>query len=444
MNLATPLLAPLLAAVLAFGAANAPAAPVLAPQPCPPGVAAGTQCLLGRDAQGAFVLTALPKDWNGLLVVHAHGGPELGAPSARRALADLERWAVWTRAGFAWAGSSFRQGGVAVRAAAEDTERARTIFLAEVARPRRTLLHGQSWGAGVAAIAAETFTAPAGGQPPSDAVLLTSGVLGGGSLSYDVRLDLRVVYQALCGNHPRSDEPAYPLWQGLPPDSRLTRAELAARVDECTGLRHPVAERSPEQQRRLKTLLDVTRVPERQLQGHLNWGTWHFQDIVFKRLGGGNPFGNARVRYRGSDDDEALNAKVLRYSAEPAARAAFAADTDPSGRIGVPVLTLHAIDDPVAFVELESSFRDTMARAGAGERLVQVFSADREHSYLADAEYLAAMQALLAWVERGEKPTPASVSERCARLDAALQPATACRFRPDYRPAPLADRVPAR
>src|SRR5205085_6503176 len=140
---------------------------------------------------------------------------------------------------------------------------------AQVAVPKRTVLHGQSWGASVAAKGAEMFATAQNGKSPYDAVLLTSGVLGGGTRSYDFRLDLRVIYQAVCGNHPRPDEPAYPLWQGLPPGSTLTRAELARRVDDCTGVRKKPEQRSAEQQRRLSTLLSTVRIPERSLIGHL-------------------------------------------------------------------------------------------------------------------------------------------------------------------------------
>jgi hypothetical protein len=38
-------------------------------------------------------------------------------------------------------------------------------------------------------------------------------------------------------------------------------------------------------------------------------------------------------------------------------------------------------------------------RGGSGDRLVQVFSDDRDRSYLADAEYLPAMAWLLVWIE---------------------------------------------
>ena len=82
---------------------------------------------------------------------------------------DLKRWSIMPRAGYAWAGSSFRQGGVAVTAAAEDTERLRGIFVEYVARPKLTILHGQSWGGGVAAKEAELFTE----GKPYDAMLST-------------------------------------------------------------------------------------------------------------------------------------------------------------------------------------------------------------------------------------------------------------------------------
>ncbi|HWH82061.1 MAG TPA: hypothetical protein VNU71_07470 [Burkholderiaceae bacterium] len=436
--LAALLPAALLEACASSPHSDAPVAPLsmLAATPCPDGLPAATRCISGRDTAGAYYWIAVPPAWAGVLVLHAHGGPELGEPRTERTAQDLKRWAVMLRAGYAWAGSTYAQGGVAVRAAAADTERLRGLFTTLVGAPKTTILHGQSWGASVAAKAAETY-------PTSyDALLLTSGVLGGGTRWYDFRLDLRVVYQALCRNHPRADEPQYPLWQGLPPGSTLTPAELARRVDECTGLRLKPAERTAAQQRNLDTILKVVRIPERSLMGHLAWGTWHFQDIVFKRLDGGNPFGNSGARYAGSADDAALNAQVARYRADAAAVARFGADTDLTGRIAVPVLTTHATSDPIAFVELESSFRDTMAAAGHADTLVQTFTDEHEHSYLADPEYAVLMQALLAWQRGGAKPTPAGVAERCRALEA--QFGAGCRFVVDYRPAPLAERVTAR
>jgi pimeloyl-ACP methyl ester carboxylesterase len=431
----------LLTLSLTFGLAACSSLPTTPPPPpeaapavaaCPKGVPEGARCWRGVDSAQAHYLLIMPAQWSGVLVVHAHGGPSLGQPKASRNDEDADRWDITVRAGHAWAASVFRQGGVAVRSAAEDTERVRRIFVQHVAAPKHTLLHGQSWGAGVAAKAAEMF-------PRSwDGVLLSSGVLAGGSRSYDFRLDLRVVYQHLCGNHPKADEPAYPLWMGLPADSTLTRPELAARVDACLGVRKPAAQRTPEQAAKLKTLVDVIRIPERSVLAHLNWATWHFQDISMRRTGGGNPFDNHRVRYLGSADDVALNAAVLRYRADPAAAARFAADTDPSGDIRVPVLTVHGIDDVTAFVEMDHHFRQVMEKAGRGANLVQTFVRSTEHSYLGDATYPPLFDALLAWVTRGEKPTPAAVAQRCEAGSARWG---ACAFDVGYRPKPLDTRV---
>jgi len=414
------------------------AEPAPVPTACPAGVGEGTICLSGQDSAGAFYLIAMPKAWHGDLVVHAHGGPFLGAPTAKRVAEDLTRWSIMPRLGYAWAASSYRQGGVAVTAAAEDTERLRRLFIAKVAKPRHVYLHGQSWGASVAAKGAELFA----DAKPYDGVLLTSGVLGGGTRSYDFRLDLRVVYQSLCHNHPLASEPQYPLNIGLPADSTLKQHELARRVDECLGLDKPAAERTPAQAAKVKTIVDVIHIPERSIQSHLNWATWHFQDIVTQRTGGASPFGNAGAVYAGSDDDAALNADVARYRADPKAVAMLSADADLSGRILVPVLTVHAIHDPTAMVELQERFGRTMAAAGRGDALVQTYTGDKDHSYLSDPTYAALMEGLSAWVTQGKRPTPASIAAGCEKARATL--GSTCRFEPDYQPKALETRVPER
>ncbi len=101
--------------------ADAPAAHTAAD--CPSVLAGKARCYTGRDAQGAHYAIAVPTRWNGSLVVHAHGGPDLGeASDPARSTGDLERWAVMVKEGYAWAGSSYRRGGYGTRMAAADTE----------------------------------------------------------------------------------------------------------------------------------------------------------------------------------------------------------------------------------------------------------------------------------------------------------------------------------
>jgi hypothetical protein len=259
-----------------------------------------------------------------------------------------------------------------------------------------------------------------------------------GPATYDFRVDLRALYQYLCNNHPRPDEPAYPLPVGLLPDSSLTSADLARRVDECLGTARPAAQRSAEQAAKLKTLATVLKIPESSVAGHINYATFTFRDITTKN-GGLSPFGNHGVRYAGSADDAALNAGVPRFRADPAAVARFAADTDHRGRFAVPVLTAHGTQDATVFVEGGDTLRQRMGAAGNGHRLVQTYVDSSEHSYWGDAMYPPLFQALLAWVDKGHKPSPASVADACRQQQAA-QPA-ACRFLPDYSPRPLATRV---
>lgn len=408
-----------------------------APSACPAGVAEIADCWTGQDANGAYYAIAVPHDWNGDLVVHAHGGPDLGdASDPARSVEDLDRWAVMAREGYAWVGSAYRRGGYGTRMAVADTESARTVFEEAFGVPGRTFAHGQSWGGDVAAKLVEVH------PDTYDGVLLTNGVLAGASRGYDYRVDLRVVYQYYCGNHPRPTEPQYPLWMGLRADSTMTSTGLRARLQECTGYASAPAERTALQQRNLDDILAVTKVPESTLASHLNFATFTFRDIVHHRLDGRNPWSNRGVRYSGSHDDRALNKGVERFVAHPSARRDLTWDSDLTGAVRIPTVTLHAIDDPTAFVEHESAYRATREGAGTAGDLVQVFTAEAEHSSLSNSGYAAAMDALATWVGTGEKPTPAGVAAACPAFDATY--GTGCFIDPAFTPAPYADRVEPR
>jgi pimeloyl-ACP methyl ester carboxylesterase len=412
---------------------NTPLSTEVAPtkQVCPEGVPAGATCLRGQDSATSHYLIVMPAKWTGVLVVHAHGGPSLGTPKTTRADEDIKRWAITVQEGHAWAGSVFRQGGFAVTTAAEDTERVRRIFIDHVAKPRTTLLHGQSWGAMVATRAGEMF-------PKSwDGILLTSGVVAGPT-TYDFRLDIRALYQHLCNNHPRPTEQAYPLSIGLPTDSKLTHAELAQRANECLGTGTPAAQRTPEQAQKLKTIVDVLKMPENSVLSHLNWGTFSLQDVVTKN-GGVSPFGNAGVRYVGSSDDVKLNAAIPRFTADPKAVARFSADVNHEGRFAVPVISAHAINDATVFVEGQDVLRQKMKAAGKDHLLVQTYVDSREHSYWGDAHYPPLFNALLQWVEKRQKPSPSDIDQQCKQLSSA-KPAD-CRFLPNYAVKPIASRI---
>ncbi|NBB53136.1 hypothetical protein GVN24_33175 [Rhizobium sp. CRIBSB] len=443
MRLFTRLLPALVVAVGLVGCAipamgqPAPAAWRARPLPagnaaCPEALPKDTRCYSGRSEAGAFYWIAIPADWHGGLVLHAHGGPRRPPPEANDPVDDLTRFSVMVSEGYAWAGSTYRRGGYGVRMAAEDMDQLRQIFWTRFGRPRITLLHGQSWGGNVAAKAQELYAFDADGGRNYDGVFLSAGVLGGGSRAYGFRADLRAVYQFYCKNHPAPDEAQYALWSGLPRGVTMRRVELERRVEACTGVSLSDAQRTPAQRRALANITAVVGIEADELTAHLWWATNLFQDLVGERLDGGNPFSNRATVYAGSDDDAALNAGVERFEADPMAVARLAWDSDLSGQIALPTLTVHAIHDPTVFVSHEAMYRQTVADAGRANLLVQTFTDEDEHSKLSTPQYAALLAALADWIETGQRPTPQGIADACPAF--ATLYSEPCRFVPDFVP----------
>ncbi|WP_167758649.1 alpha/beta hydrolase family protein [Zemynaea arenosa] len=412
--------------------AAAAGAQAMAPAACPAEIKVEARCYAGADGRGGYFWIAIPAQWNRTLVVHTHGGPSMKAPTPDEPVSDLKRFALMVREGYAWAGSSYRHAGYGVQDAAEDTEALRALFWKEFGKPERTILHGQSWGANVALRVAER-AAPG----VYDGVLLTSGIVAGGDLAYDFRADLRAVYQYYCHNLPLASEPSSALWS-----APLTSSEVQGKVNACLGTALPAEKRTAAQARALRNIARVVRIPESSVGAHMNWATVTFHDLTMRHLGGHNPFSNVGVVYAGSDDDAALNKLVPRFAATSEGRRRLKEDSGVSGKVTVPTLTLHAIDDPTVFVEMEHEYRAKVEQAGGGARLLQMFTREAEHGRLAAPQYAAVLASLMAWIRDGARPAPASVVQKCEAYVGKY--GEACHFDLQYQPAPLATRVYAR
>lgn len=407
---------------------------------CPPGLPATTRCWRGQDERGAHLLLARPENWHGGLVTHIFGGPRMAPPVADSTDEDLLRYAEFLAEGWAWAASSRRRAGFGIRSGGEDALAARRLAGQVLGPVRFSLLHGQSWGGAVAAKAIETLNDPGpDGTRPWQAALLSSAVLAGPSRAYDMRVDLRTAFQAICATHPRPDEPQYTVTLGLARDQRMTREELMARYLACTGADLAPESRTQAQRRALADLAAASRVPEPAIPAHLVWATNVFADIGWRLMDGRSAFGNQGVRYAGTSDDAALNARIPRIAPDPDAAAWLAADGDPTGATAIPVLTLHGIGDMTVFVEHQSAYRETLDRAGTGRLLVQVFTEEIEHSKLSGPIYAVAAAALLDWAETRRQPTAAELQGRCAA--SRITTIGPCRILPAYRPQPWAARV---
>jgi hypothetical protein len=187
------------------------------------------------------------------------------------------------------------------------------------------------------------------------------------------------------------------------------------------------------QKAKLRNITRVLSIKEDQILPNLAWATNTFQDMI-GRLNGRNPFSNYGVVYEGSDNDRALNAGVERFAADPIAVAELAYDSDLSGLIVAPVITVHGIHDPVAPVSHETAYRRTIEGAGRGDLLVQSFTDEAEHSRLSVPAYPSIFSALMKWIDTGQKPTQESIKAACPKF--AEKYREPCLFVVPYSPVP--------
>src|SRR5262249_15666955 len=311
----------------------------------PPSGNSGPVSRHGTYAGGSYQIE-VPTGWNGGLVIFAHGyGGVEHSPLATHLAAN----------GYAWAASSFRSGAYRPDWFVVDTLQLRDLFIREIARPRWTIIHGQSMGGHIAIASLELHPGVYQGA------LIECGVTDGVTVA-----DLGLAYQAAAeyfARVPLLDDPARP--------------DLATRVSELwlPALGEPG--RYTVQGERFDSVVKHLfggDLPLR-LQGLRRR---YFQNmILFRRTQMlGRAGSTLHVRYRidpglGVDEDE-LNRRIRRFAPAADARSketnpVFA---EPTGRITVPVLTLHETGDARAPFSLEQSYRRRTLTVGTSHLLL--------------------------------------------------------------------------
>ena len=141
----------------------------------------------------------MPENWNGTLVVHAHGYRDLAdhpgevddrsAPASPNAALEPALLAQ----GYALAGSAYKSNGWAVDEGIEDTRALVWRFRSEVAKPKRTLLWGFSMGSLVALSLAE------GNSGLFDGYLAACAVAAGAPRAWDGAVATSLAYKVAFG-----------------------------------------------------------------------------------------------------------------------------------------------------------------------------------------------------------------------------------------------------
>jgi alpha-beta hydrolase superfamily lysophospholipase len=328
--------------------------------------------------EGSLTRVCFPAEWNGDLIVYAHGYVEPQAPLAvpENVLADMPVEDLVNALGYAYATTSYHANGLVADAAVDDlVELVEYVQRTVRPDPARVYLVGASEGGLVATLAVE-------GEPERfTGALAACGPIGDFARQIDYFIDVRVVFDYL-----------FP--DVLPGTASAPPAEL---VEGWTSTYAPAVaaaiEGDPE---RGAELAVVTGIPDEGFDAAalaetvvalLRYNVLGSADAQ-ARLGG-QPYDNADRVYVGSGDDEALNAGVERIAADAQARAALQR-FETTGDPGVPLSLLHTTGDPIIPFFHQPLYQEKAVAAGGAGRLARRDVERFGHCAFTSTEILAA------------------------------------------------------
>ena len=393
---------------------------------------------LSGEINGAPYRIRVPENWNGTLLVFAHGyrdkADHPGEIDNRNAdiapSAALE--APLLAQGFALSGTAFKDNGWAIGDAIQDAKNLAVFFRDNVAKPDRTIL----WAASVGTVAALKSMEQFNGI--YDGALCLCAVGSGATRVWDNGLALYLAYDVVFG---------------IPP-SWGTAGEVRNDLNFDTEV---LAKLAPE-------LSNIANFPKfefvRLVAGTPGRGInpppppafypgWVLTDMFFltearaelQRRAGGPFVQNLDHNYSLTNAEKAYLAGIglptpvvdawlaqmnarRDIQADKSARNYVRNNTDYNGKIRNPLLTMHTIVDPLVVVPNEEAYAELNAAANREELLFQTYTSGIGHCAFTGPQVLTAVGAIDSWVRTGVRPTAAS-------FPAALG------FVPGFAPPPL-------
>jgi pimeloyl-ACP methyl ester carboxylesterase len=379
----------------------------------------------GTLEDGSLYAIWRPAEWNGDLVIYAHGIVEPFMPVAIPTTQDafyVYRDA-WLDRHFAVAVSSYAENGWALDSAVKSTHQLRGVFHDLSGPPARTFLVGHSLGALAIAKLVEKHGDRYDGAMPM------CGMLGGATMQLGYSRDMRLLYDYFFpGVLPGSvfDVPvlsppqigaqiqaaAQKAVEGFVTGDPVKQAQTIQwlRTSQAATLPTPLAFGPPYPANVTVASIGVTA-------GYAAAYSLVFTNDLLGRVENRIPVDNTEKDYVGSFDDVTLNLTIDRYEAEQPGIAYLRRLYDTTGRIRTKVLALHTRWDPAVPATHQTAYAAKVAAAGRADDLVQrIYTAyghcDPEMFGTApfDPTYIAATLAdfdsLVTWASGGVRPTP--------------------------------------
>lgn len=355
----------------------------------------------------------VPKDWNGVLVMYAHGyagggaALNVGAPSIRLHL--LQR-------GYAWAASSYSKNNYDVRAGVEDTN-ALALAFNEITEkngrkldpPKKRYIIGHSMGGHVAGAAVEREAEQtAANEVHYAAALPMCGVMGDLAL-FDYFAAYQIAAQHLAGPKVTSwpvpnwaTEVREPLkkaiWEVYPSKTTPVGEQVKAVVMNLSGGARPLFDAGFASEGIQRSIWDTSFGGDGTIAGVLAKQGTDTREVVYQL--DADPAQSA--------EEQALNAGIYRLTR--------AADANPvrsdgvrwvpavNGEFDVPVITLHTLGDLFVPLKMQQIYRQRAIAKGSDDKLVQRVIRGVGHCEFTLSEQTDAFDALVAWEEQGVKP----------------------------------------
>jgi len=358
------------------------------------------------EIDGAGYRIELPEEWNGELVLWAHGFRGLddeGTGFSRRlTFDDIPARDVIIGQGFGWATSTYRVNGYVPGVAVDDLLRVKDR-VAELTRPpRRTYIAGGSMGGATAQLMAQEF-------PEEIAAALAFCPAMGNVWVVDYIAAWHALAHWLIGEPPEQmDVDGMLEWAealGTVDDSRLSLSPLgeqfAALIKDFTGGERWGFADGLRQQWDIAFSLGVTIWPDIVAAGSLAAGA---MIPVSREL----PPADTREHIYFADpvagiDLQRLNEEVIR----------FASDSDrrhdpgvgiPSGALRVPLLAMKTTGDMFTPIHLDRDYQVMLQESGWDSNLVVQTVRRAGHCTFSEREALSAFTRIVSWLSFGLAP----------------------------------------
>lgn len=336
------------------------------------------------EIAGAPFRIDIPENWNGGLVMYAHGYAVSGStPGYNLMMVDVAK-----RLGYAVAQSRYSKQGWAAREGILDTEALRRHFTDKFGKTYPTIIAGHSQGGMISYRTIEMYPEVYDGALPMCTTPQPA------LMFFKERVfDMRVLFDYY--------------FPGLPGSA----VEFPAGKDTMKVVGQKAAELVKANPEKAEMYIRMVNLPSTEaIPGVLAFWSEILRELQERT--GGNAFDNTDTIYEGSPDDAKLNREVARFKADPKSMEYLRQWSTTVGEISDPVIHLHTIVDELIPAEDANYYETLVDVAGTAHLFVQLWVDRVGHCAFNADETHEALARLDTWIREGKRPQAGEITRQ--------------------------------